>query len=339
MWRDLYLYPNKASRKQLKEYVESIWFTPCEHLWNWPKGTLNYSWFDRLDFKSTDWVSVDIFPVRENEREFTQNEWAIHVRNTYSASWHDVYKLNETLRVAKKLFWGNIRGDYWKNRYAPIWKNDTIPLQRGVSAIYNHVKGQIDAVRFALPKEIISHKSRWDDMDKVIDWMNSSDPSRVIYNWLVPFAVSMFEFFFSQVFKILLRYDSSALEKKSSHKQKIEFSEALELERWELSLEDIIASNYSFQNLRRLNEAYNDWFGINIQTILYKRRKIWKSVDFLQERITKIIEYRHGLVHEFAIDREFSKKDYLEVIDTIELCMKEVINFLEIKYNFKTLDW
>ncbi len=54
MGRDLTLYPSKASKKELKNLVESLGFVKCSHLWDWPKGTLNYSWFDMEDFKSID---------------------------------------------------------------------------------------------------------------------------------------------------------------------------------------------------------------------------------------------------------------------------------------------
>ena len=46
MGRDLTLYPKKASKKDLMNFIESFGFIKCIHLWNWPKGTLNYSWFE-----------------------------------------------------------------------------------------------------------------------------------------------------------------------------------------------------------------------------------------------------------------------------------------------------
>lgn len=47
MGRDVTLYPTKATREELKDFLESSGFKPCKHLWDWPKGTLNYSWFER----------------------------------------------------------------------------------------------------------------------------------------------------------------------------------------------------------------------------------------------------------------------------------------------------
>jgi hypothetical protein len=118
MGRDVTLYPKNASRDDLKKYLEGLGFEKCGHYWDWPKGTLNYSWFDYEDFKSIDGVSADIYPVSGEELSITGNEWALHVRNVYSASWHDVKMLNDVLRGARKLFGGTIKGDYGTNRYA-----------------------------------------------------------------------------------------------------------------------------------------------------------------------------------------------------------------------------
>lgn len=104
MGRDVTLYPNKASREDLKKYLEDLGFVKCGHFWDWPKGTLNYSWFDYEDFKSIDGVSADVYPLSGDDLNITGNEWALHVRNLYGASWHDVKMLNEVLRGGEKTF-------------------------------------------------------------------------------------------------------------------------------------------------------------------------------------------------------------------------------------------
>jgi hypothetical protein len=103
MGRDVTLYPKKATRDDLKNYLEGLGFEKCEHFWNWPKGTLNYTWFEYKDYRSIDGVSADVYPVYGEESSVTGNEWALHVRNLYSASWHDVKMLNNVLRGARKF--------------------------------------------------------------------------------------------------------------------------------------------------------------------------------------------------------------------------------------------
>ncbi|HDX8345107.1 hypothetical protein [Aeromonas dhakensis] len=336
MGRDVTLYPKKATREDLKKYLEDLGFERCKHFWNWPKGTVNYSWYDYEDYKSIDGVSADVYPVPTEELGITGNEWALHVRNTYSASWHDVKMLNDVLRGARKLFGGTIQGDYGTNRYAPLWEDDSTPISRGMSAIYSHVRQEISSIRYALPgPSIKTPEPKEGKIDEFIKFTQSMDPSRVLYNGLVPFAVSMFEYFFSQAFQVLIKYDPVALEKRTTHKQKLDFETLLEVENKEATVESVIARNYTFQNLNQLNKAYKDWLDIDVRKVLYKKKKIGNSVTFLESRIADIIQYRHGIVHHFSIDRSLTKEGYIHIIEAIEKSIGEFILFAEKKYNFQ----
>lgn len=333
MGRDITLHPQKASREALKIYLENLGFEKCNHFWDWPKGTLNYSWFDDEDYKSIDGVSADIYPVQGEELEITDNKWSLHVRSNYSASWYDVKMLNEVIRGARKQFGGTIKGDYGTNRYAPLWDDESTPIGRGVSAIYCHIENELSAIKFALPDPTAKQlKQTGDKIDDFIDFTNSLDPSRVIYNGLVPFAVSMFEYFFSQVFQVLIAYDEFSLEKRKTHKLKVDFTTLLEVEKKHKTIESVIASNYTFQNLSQLNKAYKDWLDIDVRKILFKKKKIGSSITFLENRISKIIQYRHGIVHHFAIDRSLTKAGYIQILETIDKSMLEFLGFIEKKY-------
>lgn len=336
MGRDVTLYPKKATKKELKNYLEDLGFKKCGHFWDWPKGTLNYSWFNHEDYKSVDGVSADIYPVSENELKITGNKWALHVRNLISASWYDVKMLNDVLRGARKLFGGTIQGDYGTNRYAPLWDDNSTPISRGVSATYQHISRELSAVKFALPEASASYPEKTGEkIDDFIEFTKSLDPSRVIYNGLVPFAVSMFEYFFSQVFQILIAYDSFALEKRKTHKMKVEFSTLLEVSENKKSVENVIAESYTFQNINQLNKAYKEWLNIDVRAILYKKKRIGSSITFLENRISDIIEYRHGVVHYFEIDRSLTKDGYIHILEAIDKTMLEFIGYIEKKYGIK----
>jgi hypothetical protein len=336
MGRDVTLYPKKASRVELSDYLESLGFTKCGHFWDWPKGTLNYAWFDRQDFKSIDGVSADIYPVSAEEQNITKNEWALHVRNLYSASWYDVAMLNEVLRGARKQFGGTIKGDYGTNKYAPLWDDKSTPVSRGISGVYQHVKQELSAVKYALPEPSINHpQPTGGKIDDFLEFTKSLDPSRVIYNGLVPFAVAMFEYFFSQAFQVLIAYDKLALEKRENHKAKFEFSAILDIHRNKRSIEELIAENYTFQNLNQLNKAYKDWLDIDVRKIFFKKKRIGKSITFLENRISEIIQYRHGIVHHFAIDRSLTRDAYIHILDAISLAIEEYVLFIEIKYKIE----
>lgn len=336
MGRDLTLYPQKASKKDLKDYLEKLGFEKCNHFWEWPKGTLNYSWFDNNDFKSIDGVSADIYPISIEEQKITKNKWALHVRNLYSASLHDVVMLNNVLRNARKQFGGTIFGDYGINRYATLWEDHSTPISRGVTKIYRHVNQEISAIKTSLPNPIMKFpQSNGVTKDDFINFTQTLDPGRVLYNGLVPFAVAMFEYFFSQIFQILISYDEFALSKQKTYKMKIDFSILFEVKNNEKTVENIITDNYTFQNLNQLNKAYKEWLDIDVRKILYKKKKIGNSITFLENRISEIIQYRHGIVHHFEIDRSLTKDDYIHILEAIEKSMIEFIKFLETKYNIK----
>jgi hypothetical protein len=335
MGRDLTLYPDKATKKELKEYIESFGFQKCQHLWDWPKGTLNYSWFEVKDFKSIDGVLADIYPLEGEDLSITGNKWALHVRNVYSASYHDVLMLNQVLREARKRFGGTIHGDYGKNRYAPLWEDNSTPVSRGVKIIYKHVIDNIRCIKQALPEPLIKPREQTDDLFHLVEMR---DPSRVIYNGLIPFAVAMIEYFFSETFQILLKYDERAAAKVKNHKQKVEFNVLLDVSEKQKSIESVISENYTFQNIDKINKAFKDWIDIDIREILYKKRRIGKSVLFLQNRISDIIQDRHGIVHRFEIDYTLSKDGYVEILDAIEHSINEVIEHIEKKYTLEIKD-
>jgi hypothetical protein len=294
MGRDVTLYPRKASRSELKEYLEALGFQKCKHLWDWPRGTLNYSWFDEREFRSIDGVSADVYPVSNEELQISGHEWALHVRNLYSASWHDVKMLNDVLRGARKLFGGTIRGDYGTNRYAPLWKDESTPISRGVAAIFQRVDQDLRAVKFALPDSVMPRppiEPTDTRMRDFVEFTQSLDPARVIYNGLVPFAVSMFEYFFSRVFRVLIAYDPYALERRESHNHRVTFSTLLQVSAGVRTVEDVIAAAYTFQNLDQLNKAYREWLNIDVRRLMYKKKRIGRKIAFLEDRLQDIIQY------------------------------------------------
>lgn len=339
MGRDLTLYPEHASKEQLCSYLLSLGFKRCQHLWDWPKGTVNYSWFERKDFKSIDGVSADVYPLSDTT-ESLKVKWALHVRNLQVASWHDVSMLNTVLRGARARFGGTIRGDYGTNRYAPLWQDKSTPLSRGISAVYSHVKQEIRLVRHALPQPIINLPSPTDTLNsRVTDLVATLDPSRVIYNGLVPFVVAIFEYFFSHSFQVLLAYDEHALAKRGQHKAKIDFSSVLEVDRRDRTLEEVISEGYTFQNLDQLNRAFKDWLDIDVRKLLFRKRRIGRSIQFLESRIAEIIQYRHGIVHHLAIDTNLTRDGLLAILEAVEKAIDEFVLVVRKRYSIKIDDF
>jgi hypothetical protein len=169
-------------------------------------------------------------------------------------------------------------------------------------------------------------------MRDFVEFTQSLDPARVVYNGLVPFAVSMFEYFFSRVFRILIAYDPYALEKRASHNPRVEFSALLQVSERERTVEDVIAETYAFQNLNQLNKAYKEWLNIDVRKLLFRKKRIGRKVSFLENRLAEIIQYRHGVIHHLELDRSLTKDGYIAIMDAVEASITEFLEFLEKKY-------
>ena len=89
------------------------------------------------------------------------------------------------------------------------------------------------------------------------------DPTRVLYNALVPFALAAVEHFFSQSFKILLKYDENAQMCLLKHQRKLEIGDVVAIRDGFKTLEDVVASWYSFQSIASIHAAYKEWLSID----------------------------------------------------------------------------
>ncbi len=326
MGRDLRLYTSKGSKLDLVDFIKSFGnIETTTHLWDWPKGSLHYYWFDSVDYKSTTGVEITIFPTENEHSSDDVNRWTIHVRNTYAASWHDINMLNTVLREGRKKFGGYIIGDYGKNRYAPLGTDTSTPMSRGVKATRSIAEHNIDAINYSLPPE--NPIGSGSNVDKqILNTLAKLDPARVIYNGLVPFLISIVEFYFKSIFIILLKYDPVARQKIYLYDKKVDFSNLLE----KREPEEVIANNYTFQNLKQVKLAYSQWLGMDIELVLRKNkyRKIWEDLDDL-------IQYRHDIIHHLGVDTDLSHADFIKAIVIIRHVMEVLNTEIESKYNIE----
>ena len=138
--------------------------------------------------------------------------------------------------------------------------------------------------------------------------------------------------FFANVFRVLIAYDPYALDKRKVHNLRVDLPTLLKVKEGELTIEDVISETYSFQNLDQMNKAFREWLNIDLKSIFFKRKRIGHQISFLEDRIQEIIQYRHGVVHRFELDRSLTKDGYIAILDAIEASIKEFLNYLEMKY-------
>ncbi len=323
------LYPPRAKREQLVAFLKGRGYKPCSHLWNWPKGTVTLHWFESTDFTSFDGVEASVFPPSDKERvKYGPCSWAIHTRTRSSASEGDRNEQNEAIRLARKEFTGTFYNDWHgKNRYTPVDLDHRTPLARGLYIIHERTIQSLNSVRFTLPHPI-------PDMQKLVGTELSAlaraDPTRVLYNALVPFVPAALEHFFSQAFRIFLRYDEKARQRLlTQNARKVDFPDALALAANTKSIEDVVAEWYSFQNIDSIHKAFNEWFGIDIWRLLRQRRKVGKRIDWLENRFKNLIDFRHGIVHRFEIDADLDRAGIEELLDLSVLLIDTFVDHAE----------
>ena len=165
-----------------------------------------------------------------------------------------------------------------------------------------------------------------------------ADPTRVLYNALVPFAVAALEHFFGQAFRIFLRYDKRAQRRLLEQSRKVEFSDAMSLAANTKSIEDIVADWYSFQNIDSIHRAFNEWFGIDIWKLLRQRRKVGKRIDWLEKRLKNLIDFRHGVVHRFELNLDLNRAGIEELLDLSILVIETFVDYVQSSLGEKIRD-
>ena len=324
MGRDLYLHTESTNKKSLYNHIKSYGkITPTSHLWDWPTGSEHLHWFDKEDFKSITGVEITIFPEIRGKRRF----WSLLVRNTYSASWHDVSMMNKILTDSKKKFGGTIDGDYGKNKVAPLWEDDTSPMSRGIDYITRKTCSSIHMLGVSLPQPWnnfqTANESKSSDK-KIEDFLAYVDPTRQIYIGLIPMLVAIFEFYFKETFRVLASYDEGILARTTQTLS----------DNKNLDTPEIISSfinNVKFQNFKNVRKIYKRHAKLDIKSIIEESTSI-ENYNKLKE----LIELRHGIVHRLESDWVFTREDFLEFHKVLKESLSSITCNIIAKYNLNT---
>ena len=325
---EIVFHPKSASKDDLKEHLLSLGFRSCQHLWDWPKESLHFHWFEERENVSFDGVEATIFP-RNAEQKLREpgSDWGLHTRTRVAASTGDLKQQNVLIKTARKKFGGNFFNDWHgKNRYIPIKRDRRDAVARGIYLCYENASNRLSAVRHTLPKPFSMREFIG---TKLENFVAQADPTRVLYNALVPFAVAALEHFFSQTFKILLRHEKRAQERLLQRSKKIDMADVLAIRDGKKTIEDVVADWYSFQSISSIHAAFHEWFGIDFRGITRRRKKIGTRLPFLERRLAELIEFRHGLVHRFEINQELQKEQIEEILDLVRGLIEVFVEELE----------
>lgn len=327
-------HPALATKKQLKDYLESLGYTPCKHLWNWPKGSLTYHWYNSTDYLSYDGVEATIHPLTEDPHKLGSCDWVLHTRTRASASPADKAFQNQTIEGARAKFGGNFYNDWGarnRNPKPPIEKRDA--ASRGLYLSYEVVRDHLSSVKFSIPSETMLDlaNSSLRDMAKM-------DPSRVLYNALVPFAVASLEGFLADAFKILIKYDAGAQTYMRTQTRKVDFEDAIEISNQRRTLEDVVASWYSFQNIASIQKAFSEWLSIDFRAIMRGAFTKRSATFNLDDALTKIVALRHAVIHGLALDLDMRKDGIEHLFDDTQSIIDAFLDHIEVSRGVKIRD-
>ncbi|MDP9353481.1 MAG: hypothetical protein M3P51_18330 [Chloroflexota bacterium] len=335
MGLEIAFYPESATKQDLRLHLLSHGFIPGRSGWPRLPNHAYFYWFEAKDFQSTGGVEATIRPPDEWDNHegmrVPPGPWVLHTRTKVWVSSFDKEKQNEVIRTARRKFGGSFFNDWYGiNRYTKVEKDQHSPVERGIIALHESVSQEISKVRSALPDPQIARPKANNVAQRAIaQQMARMDPSTVIYNALIPFAVAIFEHYFSAIFVILLRYDPSAQKRLRDVDRKVDLADALAISRGEKTVEEVVAGAYTFQNLDHIQKAFNDWLGIDFWQMIRQKRRRGRRVERLSDVLQEIIGSRHGVIHRFELDYELDRKKIEDVFDTIRLLMDTLIDTLE----------
>ena len=325
---EIILYPKKAKKNDLINHLLNLGYVKCNHLWNWPKGSVHFAWFEEKDYMSIDGVEATVYP--NDKEEYPNTKYALHTRTRSCASSFDKAFQNKTINELRSKFGGDFFNDsYGKNRYIQAELDNRMSQSRGIFNTYIYIKENIESLLKSLPEDLFEIKG--DDPTGIKEIASRHSPYRILYNSMIPFLVSCIEHFFSKTFQILLKYDSEAQDKLSGKLSKKDKKIDKKIQEGSKSLEQCISEWYSFQNTVSIRKAFNEWFNIDIWELMQKRKKIKDRFIILEKEISKLIGFRHGIVHRYDIDRDLKRKDVEIIAASIIELMKLSIEQIEKK--------
>ena len=342
---EITLYTKKATKTSLTKFLLGNGFQKTKHFIEELNNAnaLHYIWYEFENFQSSSGVEASIEKISiEEQKEYQCSEWILHTRTRSSGSFEDKQKQNEIIRIARKQFGGSFYNDwYGTNRYINLDDYPKFsPLEKSLSIISNNATDKLEKLRDCLK----GYQNETSDMISKIEHdfikllIKENDPSIVLYNSLIPFLVSVIEYFFSQSFYNFLKYDNNCREEIIKEKIKLDISEVLNINNNHNTIENIVTKSYNFQNIDSINRAYKKYLNIDIRSVLSSKKKINSKVFRVISKFDEILNARHSFVHELDINYEINEEIYFGYLKTIEVIIEIMLTEfksknLNIEYN------
>jgi hypothetical protein len=335
---EITLYTKTATKSGLIKFLLANNFQKTRHFldsMNTP-DMLHFMWFGFENYESSSGVEATVHNSSlEDRKKYNCTDWILHTRTRSSGSYEDKQKQNETIRTARQQFGGTFYNDwYGTNKYTDLsdYKKFS-PLEKGISIIASNSLeklGQIGNCLSGYRNEMSETLSNLTP-ESVRALLVTKDPSIVLYNSLMPFLVSVLEYFFGQCFANFIRYDATAKTLLVDEKIKIGVSDVVSILQKENSIEQIITQSYNFQNLDSISRAFKKYISIDVFSTLSKKKKINGNVFRVLTKVQEILDARHRFVHELDINYDLTKEMYLDYVAIVENAIRMILKAFETK--------
>lgn len=329
---EITLYTKTATKTGLLKFLSANKFQKARHFideMNTP-DRIGFMWFGFDNYESSTGVEATVTKASLDEKKkYKCSDWILHTRTRSSGTFEDKQKQNEIIKAARQQFSGTFYNDwYGTNKYTNLddYKKFT-PLEKGISIIASNSMEKLWQINNCLNgyKNEMSENLASITPENFRALLITKDPSIILYNSLMPFLVSVLEYFFSQCFANYIKYNKQARKLLSDEKIKIDISEVIDILEKDNSLEQIFTQSYNFQNLDSISKAYKKYLSIDVKLALSQKKKINGNIVRMLTKIQEILDARHRFVHELDINYNLSKQMYLDYVLTVEKTIELIL--------------
>lgn len=326
------LFTKNATKTGLRKFLLANSFQKSRHFIDEMNNEemLHFMWFGFDNYESATGVEATVLKSSvEEKKKYNCSEWILHTRTRSSGTFEDKQKQNQIIKTGRQQFGGTFYNDwYGTNKYTNLadYKKIT-PLEKGISIIASNsleklsqINNCLNGYRNELSENIANIKP-----ESMRALLISKDPSILLYNSLIPFLVSVIEYFFSQCFANYIKYDKTSRGLLTDEKIKVDISEVISILEKTNSLEQIVTQSYNFQNLDSLNKAFKKYLSIDVRATLSQKKKVNGKVTRILTKVEEILDARHRFVHDLDINYELSKNIYLDYVSTMEIAIELIL--------------
>lgn len=285
---EITLYSKTSTKSSLIQSIKNFGFKKAKHFiqeMNNPDA-LHFMWYGSDDYESLDGVEAAVIKASTEDRlKYKCSDWILHTRTRSSASYEDKKMQNEVVKTIRKAFGGSFYNDwYGTNTYTNLSDYDRFkPLEKGLSIIAHNSLDKLQQITNCLVgyRNELSESIASQPIELKALFVRQ-DPSVILYNSLIPFLVSVLEYFFGQSLAHFMKYDNLCKQVLAEEKIKLGVQDVIKIIEREESIEQLVLETYNFQNLESINKAYKKYLNIDLKAILSIKWIFWTMLTPLK---------------------------------------------------------